>query len=120
MTKKKILLIIRTAPYGNSGARDAIDFILTAAAYDQDISVIYQGDGVFQTLKEQDPTALPMKNTSSMISAFEMYDIEDIYCDSNSLTERNIPKDQLMIDCEFINTVKISKLIETADAVLTF
>jgi tRNA 2-thiouridine synthesizing protein C len=50
---KKILLVSRHAPYGNSTARESIDIALAAAAYDQDIGILFMDDGVFQLLKNQ-------------------------------------------------------------------
>lgn len=118
--KKNILLILRSAPYGSSKARDAIDFILTAAAYDQDIHVVFQNDGVFLLLNNQDPSQIPAKNTSSLISAFEMYDIDNIYCERQSLTERSLSEEQLIIQPDLIESTEIQSLIHQADTVLTF
>jgi tRNA 2-thiouridine synthesizing protein C len=118
--KKNILVILSSAPYGNSKARDAIDFILTSAAYEQNISVLFQGDGVFQIKQHQDPTALGLKNTSSLIQAFEMYDIEDVYADKNSLLSRSLSETDILPNIMFIPKEQSQTLINNADVVLTF
>ncbi len=118
--KKNILVILRSAPYGTSKARDAIDLILTSAAYDQDIHVLFSHDGVFQIVENQAPQALELKRISSLISAFEMYDIENVFCDSTSLTERNISVNQLINGIRPIDQTEIATLINNADTVLSF
>ncbi len=50
---KKLLFISRHAPYGSSLARDALDAVLASSAYDQQLSLLFMDDGVFQLLKNQ-------------------------------------------------------------------
>ncbi|MFC3151600.1 sulfurtransferase complex subunit TusC [Litoribrevibacter euphylliae] len=118
--KKNIVIIIRSAPYGSSSARDAVDFILTAAAYEQDISVVFQGDGVFQLLKDQNPSLIHQKRISALISAFEMYEVDQVFYDLSSLSERNINKDDLINNLVEMELHSIQELLNKADTVLTF
>jgi len=118
--KKSILVIMRSAPYGQSKARDAIDLILTSAAYDQDISVLFQSDGVFQLLAEQQPKELGLKNVNAQISAFEMYDIETVYYDQDSLLPRGLKPEQLNDQVKPVSKTEIQTLLNQADTVLTF
>ncbi|MEJ2418879.1 MAG: DsrE family protein, partial [Exilibacterium sp.] len=46
MNKKKILVVNRHPPYGSSLAKESLDAVLAASAYEQDIGILYIGDGV--------------------------------------------------------------------------
>jgi len=118
--KKNILVIMRSAPYGQSRARDAIDLILTSAAYDQEISVLFQSDGIFQLIAEQQPKELGLKNINAQISAFEMYDIEAVYYDQESLSARRLKPEQLNDQIKPVSNSEIQTLLNQADTVLTF
>jgi len=118
--KKNILVIMRSAPYGQSRARDAIDLILTSAAYDQEISVLFQSDGIFQLIAEQQPKELGLKNINAQISAFEMYDIEAVYYDQESLSARGLKPEQLNDQIKPVSNSEIQSLLNQADTVLTF
>src|SRR5690554_7301836 len=76
--QKRILLISRHAPYGSSIAREALDAVLASAAYDQQISLLFMDDGVFQLLAEQDPGSIGQKSFASMLSALPLYDVTNI------------------------------------------
>lgn len=118
--KKNIAVIIRSAPYGSSKARDAIDFVLTASAYEQDISVVFQNDGVFQLLQNQDSSELQLKRISALISAFEMYEIDQVYYSQSCLIERNIDHKHLINGPQEIDEYEIQNILNKADTVLTF
>lgn len=111
---------MRSAPYGTSSARDAIDFILTASAYDQEIRVLFIEDGIFQLLSQQKPTQDKQKRIASLISAFEMYDIEHVYFDRVSANERNLEEQQLLDCAKPADQKDIAELINLADTVLSF
>ena len=118
--KKNILVIIRTAPYGQSKSKDAIDFILTAAAYDQELHVLFQGDGVFHLLPNQDPSGIPSKNINKLLSAFEMYEIENIHADNGSLAQRSMNSATIVPKVQISSSEFKQDLISSADTVLTF
>ena len=54
---------------------------LIGAAFDQDVSLAFIDDGVFQLKKEQDTAEIYTKNFSKIYSAVEMYDVEKLYVD---------------------------------------
>ena len=44
------LIVLRSTPYGNTNAKDALDVVLTLAAFEQQPALLYQGLGVQQLL----------------------------------------------------------------------
>ena len=121
MLRKKLLFIHRHAPYGSSLAKDGLDAILAASAYDQNISVLFMDDGVFQLLKQQSATEIHQKNFSAMLPALSLYEINSIYVHAESLPRRQITKDELILDgVQLIDSSAISSLLTQQDQLLSF
>jgi tRNA 2-thiouridine synthesizing protein C len=118
MNQKRILFILKQAPYGSSAARDAIDMILASAAYDQILDILFIDDGVYQLLKDQQPEQ--QKRIASLLAAFEMYDIENVYFEAQSLLARDIDQASLAISAQAKDSEGVKSLIQQADTVLTF
>lgn len=118
---KKILLISRSAPYGKSTAREALDVALAASVYDQDISILFMDDGVFQLLKNQHSELIAQKNIASILPALPLYDIENIYIHQQSLDERAIEFDDLILnDLKSLNNKDVGHLLQQQDQLLSF
>lgn len=117
---KNILVIQRTAPYGSSLAREGIDYVLTSAAYDQNISLLFLGDGVFQLLGKQDSKSIQLKNQLSALEVLPLYDIENLYLTEEDLAERNLSKEQLGLSVNIISRNDVHALIAKQDHVVGF
>jgi len=50
---KKFMYVNRKAPYGTIYALESLEVVLIAAAFEQDVSLIFMDDGVFQIKKGQ-------------------------------------------------------------------
>ncbi len=119
--RKKILLVSRHAPYGSSLAREAIDAALAAAIYDQDLSILFMDDGIFQLLKNQNAQEIQQKDIGSVLSALTYYDIEKIYLHKESLAQRQITLNELIIeDLYELNNTEVASLLNQQDQILSF
>ena len=118
--KKSFLLINRQAPYGSSAARDALDVALTASVFEQDISLLFLADGVFQLLKDQQPQGIGQKNLAANLSALPMYDIDQIFVSASAMKERGLDKAQLSLPAELLDDQQIAALISRHDQVMSF
>ncbi len=85
----------RKAPYGTIYALESLEVVLIAAAFDQDVSLVFADDGVYQLMKGQDTEEIGMKNFSPTYSALGDYDIKKIYIEKESLDERGLSLDDL-------------------------
>lgn len=92
---KKFCYINRKAPYGTIYALESLEVVLIAAAFDQDISLVFADDGVYQLTKSQETESIGMKNFSKTYSALGDYDIKKIYVEKESLEERGLSVDDL-------------------------
>jgi len=80
---KKFCYLNRKAPYGTIYALESLEVVLIAAAFDQDISLVFADDGVYQLTNNQDTDGIGMKNFSKTYSALGDYDIKKIYVEQN-------------------------------------
>jgi tRNA 2-thiouridine synthesizing protein C len=92
---KKFMYMNRKAPYGTIYALESLEVVLIAAAFDQDVSLVFADDGVYQLMKGQETDEIGMKNFSPTYSALGDYDIKKIYIEKESLEERGLSLDDL-------------------------
>lgn len=120
MKAKNILIIIRQAPYSSTLPSAALDILLTAAAFDQNITFLFMGDGVLHLLSQQNSTGSGMKNISKALPSLELYDVEKIYVEEEALIYRKLKNEELVIPLESLSLAEIAESIEHADQVFNF
>ncbi len=92
---KKFMYINRKAPYGTIYAWESLEVVLIGAAFEQDVSLAFMDDGVFQLTKGQNTADIGMKNFSPTYSALGDYEVTKIYVEKESLEERGLTLDDL-------------------------
>ena len=92
---KKMMYINRKAPYGTIYAWESLEVVLIGAAFEQDVSLAFMDDGVFQLTRGQDTKGIGMKNFSPTYTALGDYEINKIYVEKESLEERGLTLDDL-------------------------
>jgi len=93
---KKFMYVNRKAPYGTIYALESLEVVLIGAAFDQDVSLAFIDDGVFQLVKNQNTTEIGVKNFSPAFRALGDYDVNKLFVDKESLDERGLGLDDLM------------------------
>ncbi|MGB5305712.1 MAG: sulfurtransferase complex subunit TusC [Gammaproteobacteria bacterium] len=93
---KKFLYVNRKAPYGTVYALESLEVVLIGAAFDQDVSMAFMDDGIFQITKGQDTGGIGMKNFSKTYTALGDYEVTKIYVEKESLEERGLSLDDLL------------------------
>lgn len=116
---KRFLFVNRKAPYGTVYALEALETVLISAAFDQDVSVVFADDGVFQLKKGQDTTGINMKNFSPTFRALDGYDVEKLYVEKESLEARGLTEDDLVVDVEVLSSAELTKIMAAQDVVIT-
>jgi len=117
---KTIAFIFRQTPLGGSLSREAIDMALATASFDQNVKVIFLGDGVWQLIKSQAGTSMMPKRISKMLSSFEMFGIDSVHVDEQSLAARAIDINTLIDTIPLQITSDITRVIDSANHVVTF
>jgi len=117
---KRFLYVNRRAPYGTIYALESLEVVLIGAAFEQDVSLAFLGDGVFQLAKGQDTKALEVKNFSPTFRALEDYDVTKIYVDEEALRARGLSEADLVIPVEVVNVERMAEIMEAQDVILSF
>jgi len=118
---KKFLYVNRRAPHGTIYAQESLETVLIGAAFDQDVSVLFIDDGVYQLKKGQTPDeSLEMKNFSKTFRALEMYDVEKLFVEQESLDERGLKLDDMLVDVEVVSRESVASMVNEHDVVLSF
>ena len=116
---KRFMYVNRRAPYGTIYALECLELVLAAAAFDQDISVVFLDDGVFQLKKNQDTTGIGMKNFSRAYGALDDYGVKKIYVEKESLDARGLTAADLVIPAEVLAAEDLREIMSQQDVVIS-
>jgi len=119
-TAKKFLYVNRKAPYGTIYALESLEVVLIGAAFEQDVSLAFLGDGVYQLVKGQDTKALEVKNFSPTFGALEDYDVTKLYVEEEALQARGLSAADLVVPVEVVDTRRMAEIMEEQDVILSF
>lgn len=131
---KKFMYINRKAPYGTVYAWESLEVVLIGAAFDQEVSLAFVDDGVYQLMKGQDTTEVGIKNFSPTYAALGDYDVNKIYIEKESLEARGLTLDDLQHlvwedededyaekdSIRVVTSAELAEIFETQDIVLSF
>jgi tRNA 2-thiouridine synthesizing protein C len=132
--KKKFLYVNRKAPYGTIYALESLEVVLIGAAFEQDVTLAFLDDGVFQLAEGQNSTAIGMKNFSKTYRALGDYEVRKLYVERESLSERGLSLEDLMPivyedenedyaqkpAIHVVDRAELARLIGESDVVLSF
>ncbi len=133
-TTKKFLYVNRKAPYGTVYALESLEVVLIGAAFEQDVSVAFMDDGVYQIAKGQKTDGIGMKNFSPTYSALGDFEVNKIYVEKESLEARGLTLDDLMDlkwededddwaekdSIHLVSSAEMAELMNDQDVVLSF
>lgn len=117
---KKFMFVNRKSPYGTIYALESLEVVLISAAFDQDVSLAFLDDGVYQLKKGQQTKGIETKNFSPTYRALDGYDIEKLYVEKEALDERGLSEDDLLVDVTVLTRAEMGELMEQQDVVLSF
>ncbi|QYJ77405.1 sulfurtransferase complex subunit TusC [Shewanella acanthi] len=117
---KKICVMFRSAPHGTSKGREALDFALLSATFEQEVSLIFVDEGVLHLLKDQQSELIGGKDYLATLKALPFYDIDSVYACKQSLADFGLSHSLLSIPVEILNDETISAHLTSVDEVLVF
>ena len=134
MATKKFMYLNRKAPYGTVYALESLEVVLIGAAFEQDVSLAFIGDGVYQLTKGQKTTGIGMKNFSPTFAALGDYEVNKIFIEKESLEERGLTLDDLQHlvwedededyaekdSIRLVSRAELADVLEDQDIVLSF
>jgi tRNA 2-thiouridine synthesizing protein C len=117
---KKFLYVNRKAPYGTIYAQESLEVVLIGAAFEQDVSLAFIDDGVYQLTKGQDTKGAEFKNFSPTYRALEGYDVEKLYVEKESLEARGLTEADLVVPVQVLTAGEMTALMNQQDVILSF
>ncbi|BAF61898.1 sulfurtransferase complex subunit TusC [Candidatus Vesicomyidisocius calyptogenae] len=134
MSIKKFMYLNRRSSFGTVYAIESLEVVLVAAAFDQDVSLAFIDDGVYQIIKGQNTNGIGMKNFSKTFHALGDYEINKLYVSAESLEERGLSADDLMplvyededdnweekSSVKVVSNLEISKIMSKQDVCFSF
>ena len=117
---KKFLYVNRKAPYGTIYALESLEVVLITAAFDQDVTLAFLDDGVYQLVKGQHTKGIDVKNFSPTYRALEGYDIEKLYVEKESMETRGLKESDFIVPVKVMSVQEMADLMLTQDVILSF
>jgi len=117
---KKFMFVNRKPPYGTIYALESLEVVLIAATFDQDVSLVFLDDGVYELVKGQNSKAIGIKNYSPTYRALEGYDVEKLYVERESLDARGLTEKDLLVPVEVLSSAQMADLMAEQDVILSF
>ncbi|KJG06487.1 sulfurtransferase complex subunit TusC [Photobacterium kishitanii] len=112
--------VFRQPPHGTTCGREGLDALLAASAYTEALSVFFIGDGVMQLVRNQQPDVILSRNYIATFKMLPLYDIENIYVCQQSLVERGLCREDLLIDVIVSPHIELVAALHRCRQILTF
>lgn len=120
MQSKRFLIIVNQPPAGCDAGQLALDSALAAAAFDQSVTLLCQGDGVWQLASSQDTSLLGSKATLPTFGLLALYGVEQLWVCAESLRQAGLRIEQLSHQPSLVEHEKIAQAMREADHVWVF
>jgi tRNA 2-thiouridine synthesizing protein C len=131
---KKFLYLNRRAPYGTIYAWESLEVVLIGAAFDQEVTVMFLDDGVYELTKGHSTAGIGMKNFSPTYRTLGDYEVKNIYVDRDSLAARGLNEDDLVAVAwedmdtgeerenivEVVDAARVTELMDETDVIFSF
>ena len=117
---KKFMFVNRKAPFGTIYALESLEVVLIAATFDQDVSLAFVDDGVYELVKGQNSKTIGIKNHSPSYRALDGYDVEKLYVERESMAMRGLTEADLLVPVEVLSSAEMGELMAAQDVVLSF
>ena len=116
INKKSLLIVLTQAPLASSNNQEAFDLALAAASFDQDVTLVFEGDAIYQLTMNQNPSDVGRKNLPKMMKAFPMYGIEKLYVFmASDQGDMKVPDNIAVLDDQ-----SYRQLLSESDSVIRF
>lgn len=115
---KNFLFVVRHLPHSGVATQEILDVILTTAAFDQAVSLLFLDDGVLQLKNRQQTAATGIKDTLAIFKVLELYDVQDLYLEAEALQERGLTTDDLALPVNLLLRSEINTLFKQFDMII--
>ena len=115
-----LLAICSYPPSRRVEAREALDAVLAAAIFEQRVSVLFCGDGVWQLLREQGDYSGADKPLARSLEALPLFGVPELLVDTESLAERGLDPGDLLDIAQPVTLAQARELMRRCDRIMSF
>ena len=116
---KSVLIRMSKSPLNGLISGEQLETAMVAATFEQEVSILFIGDGVFNLLTDQETQEVKGYNIEKMLLALPTFEVNDLFVCERSLEHRQIGVSNLAKNAKVISIEEQRRLIETADVVLS-
>ena len=116
---KKYLFIQRKSPCDGLQGQELLDAALMTAAFEQKLTLLFMDEGIFMLQKNQQSESRLDKHLVKTLNNLSSYGIDTVYVDKQSMADRGINENDLLIDSKMIDTNFIQDLLDQQDIILS-
>jgi tRNA 2-thiouridine synthesizing protein C len=114
------LWIFRQSPYQGALAKDGLEAALAAGAFEQNLAILYESDGVWQLVQEQSAQLIERKSHYKMTQALTLFGVDALFVRQSALIDRNILPEQLMPGVQCLDASGCKALLSQARHLVCF
>ena len=113
------MFVNRKAPHGTIYALESLEVVLITAAFDQDVSLVFLDDGVYQLKKGQQTKGIETKNFRPRIARWKVMTSRSSMS-KRSPWKRAASAEDLLVDVDVLGRAEMGELMDQQDVVLSF
>ena len=114
------MFVNRKAPHGTIYALEGLEVVLVSAAFDQDVSMVFVDDGVYELIKGMNTKGIEVKDFSKTYRALDGYDIEKLYVEQSSMDARGLTEADLIVDVTLLDSAEMASLMAEQDVIISY
>jgi tRNA 2-thiouridine synthesizing protein C len=114
---KRFLFVLRKPSYDGLYVQEMLDIILTTAAFEQNVSILWLDDAVFHLKVHQNAQNSGYKNTATLFEILPTMDVNDVFVEVESLAERGLNVEQLSQAVQLVPRATIADFMAQFDVV---
>lgn len=118
MQKKTLVFVFRQSPAMGESAKEGLDALLAAAAFEQNVIPIFINQGVWQLQSDMSLDTLNITNIDKQLSALPLYDVNSLYVHRASFEKAGVVTQHKNI--HWLDDDELALLLAQADQVFTF
>jgi tRNA 2-thiouridine synthesizing protein C len=109
---KKLLFVIKRLPHSGHHVQENLDMILTAAAFDQDVSLLFLDDGLLQLKTQQQADVSGLKDTAAVFQVLDLYNVDKLYVETESLQQRGLSEADLILPVQLLARDQVNAFMQ--------
>ena len=116
---KSVLVRMSKSPLNGLISGEQLETAMVAAAFEQEVSILFIGDGVFNLLPAKETNEVTGYNIEKMLLALPTFEVNDLFICERSLEQRQLGVSHLPENAKVITFEDQRRLIKATDVVLS-